>query len=143
MAKQYVKLADGSRVNVVPQQGQLFVCALGCCCGDSSRDFVPVLTDLYHTEWERRRLRNKVHLTFTACLGPCSLRNVVLLCFHNQNTWFHSLDTEQLILALYAYIEEMLKARRLLPPPQMLAEHVFSGFTGQPVPSQTVLPAVS
>lgn len=128
MGKYYVTLADGSRVNVVKQQGQLFVCALGCCCGDTGREFAPVLTDLYHNEWERRRLRNKVHLTFTACLGPCSLRNVVLLIFHGQTIWFHSLDSALLIQAVYTYIEEMLKAARYLPPPPLLTEHVFSGF---------------
>ena len=143
MAKHYVKLADGSRVNVVPQHGQLFVCALGCCCGDTTRDFVPVLTDLYHAEWERRRLRNKIHLTFTACLGPCSLRNVVLLNFHGQSIWFHTLDTELLIQAVYNYIEEMLKAKRYLPPPPLLAEHVFAGFTEGTIPPLSTLPAVS
>jgi cobaltochelatase CobN len=143
VAKHYVKLADGSRVNVVPQHGQLFVCALGCCCGDTTRDFVPVLTDLYHAEWERRRLRNKLHLTFTACLGPCSLRNVVLLHFHGQSIWFHSLDTELLIQAVYNYIEEMLKASRYLSPPPLLAEHVFTGFTEDISRPLNTLPAVS
>lgn len=131
MAKRYVTLEDGSRINVVPQRGQLFVCELGCCCGQTERDFAPVSHDLYHTEWERRKLRNKVHLTFSACLGPCALANVALLCFDGQSIWFHSLNRNELVLALYDYIEDMLKAAHYLPPPVLLTNHVFVGFVPQ------------
>jgi cobaltochelatase CobN len=128
VGKHYVTIEDGSRVNVVSQRGQLFVCELGCCCGRTERDFAPVSHDLYHTEWERRRLRNKVHLTFTACLGPCALANVVLLFFDGQPVWFHSLNSEDLVLALYDYLEDMLRAARYLPPPALLANYTFAGF---------------
>ena len=30
--------------------------AVGCCCGITERGYAPVPTDLYHNEWERRRL---------------------------------------------------------------------------------------
>jgi cobaltochelatase CobN len=69
-----------------------------------------------------------VHLTFSACLGPCVLANVALLFFDGQPIWFHSLNRNELVLALYDYIEEMLKAARYLPPPERLAGHVFAGF---------------
>lgn len=128
MGKQYVTLANGSRINVVPQRGQLFVCELGCCCGQTERDFAPLSHDLYHTEWERRKLRNKVHLTFTACLGPCAVANVALLLFAGEATWFHSLNSDELVLALYDYIENMLKAGSSLPLPASLREHVFVGY---------------
>lgn len=128
MGKHYVTLANGSRINVVPQRGQLFVCELGCCCGQTERDFAPLSHDLYHTEWERRKLRNKVHLTFTACLGPCSVANVALLIFDGQSVWFHSLNSDDLVLALYDYIEEMLKAGHHLPPPALLSGYVFTGY---------------
>ncbi len=143
MGKQYVTLANGSRINVVPQRGQLFVCELGCCCGQTERDFAPLSHDLYHAEWERRKLRNKVHLTFTACLGPCAVANVALLVFDGQPIWFHSLNGDDIVLALYDYIEDMLKAACYLPPPALLSDHVFDGYvpkgedeekaTGQPV----------
>ena len=128
MGKQYVTLEDGSQINVVAQRGQLFVCELGCCCGRTERDFAPLSHDLYHTEWERRRLRNKVHLTFTACLGPCSLANVALLFFAGQPIWFHSLNRPELVVALYDYIEEMVKEGCYLPPPAGLSEYVFAGY---------------
>jgi len=128
VGKRYVTREDGTRVNVVAQRGQLFVCELGCCCGQTERDFADVPHDLYHSEWERRRLRNKVHLTFSACLGPCALANVALLLFDGQSIWLHSLNRQELIVALYDYIEDMLKAARYLPPPDMLAGLVFTGF---------------
>jgi cobaltochelatase CobN len=128
VGKRYVTREDGTRVNVVAQRGQLIVCEMGCCCGQTERDFPEVPHDFYHSEWERRRLRNKVHLTFSACLGPCVLANVALLLFDGQSIWFHSLNRQELIVGLYDYIEQMLKAAHYLPPPELLARYVFSGF---------------
>jgi cobaltochelatase CobN len=120
--------SDGKRIRAVPRRGHLFVCALGCCCGHTEDGFAPVASELYHIEWERRRLRNAVHLTQTACLGQCSLANVVLLLFDGQSFWFHSMNTEEHVLALYDYIEAMLEANCLLTPPLLLADNVFNGF---------------
>ncbi len=82
--------ADGKTVNVVRKQGHLFVCATGCCCGRTERNFPPVPTELYHNEWERRKLRNRIHLTIGGCLGPCTLFNVAMLMFDGRSLWFHS-----------------------------------------------------
>ncbi len=49
--------------------------------------------ELYHNEWERRKLRNTVHLTQGGCLGPCPLSNVVLVLFDGRAIWFHSFNT--------------------------------------------------
>ena len=38
--------------------------------------------ELYHDEWERRKLRNTVHLTLGGCLGPCPLSNVGVPVVH-------------------------------------------------------------
>jgi cobaltochelatase CobN len=130
---------DGRLVNVARFRGQLFVCATGCCCGRTGDGFAPVPTELYHGEWERRRLRNVVHLTIGGCLGPCALANVVLLLFEGQALWFHSIDSEALVLALYDHIDAMLAAGGGLPAPPGLASHQFTASTwqgrpdGQPV----------
>lgn len=125
----HVIRSDGERIRVVPKRGQLFVCALGCCCGHTEDGFAPVKSELYHAEWERRRLRNAVHLTQTACLGQCPLANVVLLLFDGQPFWFHSMDTQEHVLALYDYIEALLEASGPLLPPQLLANCLFHGFS--------------
>ena len=95
---------DGRRVNVARSRGQLFVCATGAVA-DALTMGAPVPTDLYHTEWERRRFRNVVHLTVGGCLGPCALANVALLIFDGQALWFHSVNSEALVRALYDHIE--------------------------------------
>jgi cobaltochelatase CobN len=120
---------DGKLVNVARKQGHLFVCATGCCCGHTERKFAAVPTELYHNEWERRKLRNKVHLTIGGCLGPCPLANVVLLIFDNHHIWFHSINSESQVLAIYDYIERMLAANAYLPPPASLAVYTFTSFT--------------
>jgi cobaltochelatase CobN len=123
-----VTRADGEQVNVVRKRGHLFVCSLGCCCGRTDKGFAAVPQDLYHHEWERRKLRNKVHLTQSGCLGPCSLANVVLLQFDGQPIWFHSINDETLIRAIYDYIDALLKADRFVPPAAPLDALTFNGF---------------
>jgi nitrile hydratase accessory protein len=125
---------DGRLVNVARPRGHLFVCASGCCCGRTEDGFAPVPADLFHREWERRRLRNVVHLTIGGCLGPCALANVVLLLFDGQAQWFHSVNADGIVLALYEHVERMLDAGGALPPPAELAPYHFSGSAWQPRP---------
>ncbi|HEY7038409.1 MAG TPA: nitrile hydratase accessory protein [Methylomirabilota bacterium] len=125
---------DGRRVNVARFRGQLLVCATGCCCGRTEDGFAPVPAETFHREWERRRLRNIVHLTIGGCLGPCALANVVLLLFDGQAQWFHSIDSESLAVALYDHIEAMLAADGCLPPPAALAPYHFTASAWQPRP---------
>jgi cobaltochelatase CobN len=125
---------DGQNVNVARFRGQLFVCATGCCCGRTDDGFAAVPTELYHGEWERRRLRNIVHLTIGGCLGPCALANVALLLFDGQAQWFHSVDSEALVRALYDHIDAMLAANGCLPAPPALAPYHFTASAWQPRP---------
>jgi nitrile hydratase accessory protein len=125
---------DGRRVNVARYRGQLFVCATGCCCGRTQDGFAPVPTETFHDEWERRRLRNAIHLTIGGCLGPCALANVVLLLFDGQTQWFHSIDSAKQAIALYDHVERMLEADACLPPPAALAPYHFTASAWQPRP---------
>ncbi len=124
-----VQRIDGRMVNAGTRRGMLSVCATGCCCGRTERGFAPVPTDLYHDEWERRKLRNKVHLNQGGCLGPCPLANVTLLMLDGRPYWFHSLNDEALIVALYDYIERLLAVDDHVVPPSVLAPHIFNGFS--------------
>lgn len=125
---------DGRRVNVARFRGQLLVCATGCCCGRTEDGFAAVPAETFHREWERRRLRNVVHLTIGGCLGPCALANVVLLLFDGQAQWFHSIDSDALAIALYDHVEAMLAADSCLPPCAALAPYHFTASAWQPRP---------
>lgn len=120
--------ADGEPINVFRRPGQLFVCATGCCCGHTERGHAPVPEALYHNEWARRRIRHKVHLSMGGCLGPCALSNVVLLLFAGREIWFHSVTGDAQVIAIFDYIEAMVRADRYLSPPPALASQVFDVF---------------
>ena len=132
-ARNIVWRADGEPINVFRRPGQLFVCATGCCCGHTERGHAPVPVELYHREWVRRRIRHKVHLSLGGCLGPCALSNVALLLFAGREVWFHSITGDEQVVAIYDYIEAMVRANRYLPPPPALAPQVFDVFDW-PVP---------
>src|SRR3954467_81505 len=119
-----VQRIDGRMVNAGAYRGMLIVCATGCCCGITSRGYAPVPTDLYHNEWERRKFRNKVHLNQGGCLGPCVLANVTMLLLDGRSYWFHSLNDEALIVALYDYIEQLLASDHHVSPSPVLAPHL-------------------
>ena len=127
-ARNVVWRADGEPINVFRRPGQLFVCASGCCCGHTERGHMPVPVDLYHSEWARRRIRHKVHLSIGGCLGPCALSNVVLLLYAGQEVWFHSIAGDEQVIAIYDYIEAMVRVGCYLPPPPALAPQVFDVF---------------
>lgn len=125
---------DGEPINVFRRPGQLFVCATGCCCGHTERGHDPVPVDRYHREWAKRRIRHKVHLSIGGCLGPCALSNVALLLYGGHQVWFHSIAGEENVVAIFDYIESMVRADRFLPPPAALAAQVFDVFDW-PAPS--------
>jgi len=127
-ARNIVWRADGESINVFQRPGQLFVCATGCCCGHTERGHAPVPAELYHQEWARRRIRHKVHLSMGGCLGPCALSNVALLLYGGHQVWFHSITGDEQVVAIYDYIEAMVRAERYLSPPAGLADQVFDVF---------------
>src|SRR5438128_249728 len=77
----------------------------------------PINVELYNQEWERRKIRNKLHLSFTGCLGPCAVGNNALLLLFGQSIWFKDLNGDQYIPLIFDYIEAMLDAGRVLPAP--------------------------
>src|SRR5262249_53786612 len=120
---------DGRPIRVTRTMGQLFVCADACCCGRRENGHTPVPRELYQHEWERRRLRNRVHLTIGGCLGPCALANVVMVLFEGRQAWFHSMSRAEQVLPLYDWIEELVEARQWTEPPAALAPYRFTAST--------------
>ena len=139
-----VQRHDGRLVNVARPRGQLFVCATGCCCGHTERGHAPVPAELYHREWSRRRIRHRMHLSLGGCLGPCALSNVALLLYRGHQIWFHSITDDGQVLAIFDYIETMVRADRYLPPPPALVPQVFTVFDwpAPPPVAETAAPLV-
>src|SRR5215203_1414065 len=78
-----VKLtAPGEDFRIVQLRGRILVCAKqngSCCCGWDEKGRMPFdLQSLWADEWEPRRIRNRLHLSFTGCLGPCAVGNNAL-----------------------------------------------------------------
>lgn len=128
--------ARGETFRIVQLQGNLMVCSKehgNCCCGWTEKGRAPINYALYQKEWEDRKIRNKIHLTFTGCLGPCATGNNVLLQLGGRSIWFKDLNEDSLIPLLYEYVEALLKDITTAPPPE-LEDHIFERF----LPSQVV-----
>ena len=143
--RQRVTRSDGKAINLVQRRGHLSYCYNACCCGRVDRGYAPVPVELYKSEWLKRKLRNSVHMTKGGCLGPCTLANVVTLLFDGHSIWFHSINNNWQIIAIFDYIESMVKADRYLVPPADLAEYVFQYYTWKgsenaTIAGQTALP---
>jgi YHS domain-containing protein len=127
--------ARGEDFRIVQVQGNLFVCSKAhgnCCCGWTEKDRAPVNVALYEQEWERRKIRNRLHLTFSGCLGPCAVGNNALLQLYGQSIWLSDLNDDAWIPAIFDYIEAMLAAGHVLPPPEALAGHVYARYLPAP-----------
>ena len=124
---------------IIQLHGNLLVCSRAhgnCCCGWTEKGRAPVNTALYGDEWERRKIRNKVHLSFTGCLGPCAVGNNALLQLFGQSIWFKDLNGDQYIPMIFDYIEGMLAAGHILSPPVDLADHVYARYLPPPDANQ-------
>lgn len=123
--------ARGEDFKIVQLAGNLFVCSRAngnCCCGWAEKGRMPFDNSLWSDEWERRKIRSRLHLTFSGCLGPCAVGNNALLQIHDRSIWFKDLNDPTLAPQVFDYIEAMLEAGTLLPVPGALAGHVYERY---------------
>lgn len=128
--------ARGEEFRIVQLQGNLFVCTRqngSCCCGWEEKGRMPFdPAALWGDEWERRKIRNRLHLTFTGCLGPCAAGNNALLQVLGRSIWLKDLNDPSLAPAVFDYAQAMLDAGQVLPPPAALREHVYERYLPPP-----------
>src|SRR5215211_1998873 len=127
--------ARGEDFRIVRLQGSLFVCTRqngSCCCGWEEKGRMPFEPDLWGDEWERRRIRNRLHLAMSGCLGPCAAGNNALLLIHGRAIRLNDLNDPSLIPAVFDYAEAMLAAGHVLPPPPALSGHVYERYLPPP-----------
>ena len=123
--------ARGEDFKIVQLVGNLFVCSRAngnCCCGWAEKGRMPFDSAHWNDEWERRRIRDRVHLTFSGCLGPCAVGNNALLQIHGRSIWFKDLNDPSLAAKVFDYVEAMLAAGSVLPVPAALAGHVYERY---------------
>lgn len=128
--------ARGEDFRIVQLAGNLFVCSKAngnCCCGWAEKGRMPFDNSLWGDEWERRRIRNQLHLSFTGCLGPCAVGNNALLQLLGRSIWLKDLNDPALIPAVFDYAEAMLKAGQVLTPPEALRGHIYERYLPAPV----------
>jgi cobaltochelatase CobN len=116
---------------VVQVVGNLFVCSRAngnCCCGWAEKGRMPFDNALWSDEWDRRRLRNRVHLTFSGCLGPCVVGNNALLQVFGRSVWFKDLNDSRLAARVFDYIEAAVALGGLPPVPDVLRGHVYERY---------------
>ena len=127
--------ARGEELGIVQLQGNLFVCSRAngsCCCGWGEKGRFVFDNSLWADEWERRMIRNRLHLTFTGCLGPCAVGNNALLQLHGRSIWFKDLNGPEYARLVFDYAQAMLDAGRVLPPPVPLRDHVYERYLPPP-----------
>ena len=127
---------------IVQLAGNLFVCTRqngSCCCGWEEKGRLPFATSLWSDEWEARRIRNRLHLTFTGCLGPCAAGNNALLQLFGRSIWFKDLNDPALVPAVFDYAQAMLAAGRVLTPPPPLHDHVYERYLPPPAGNDELL----
>jgi nitrile hydratase accessory protein len=119
--------ADGVAKPIRVHDGHLFICN-GCCCGRTEKGFPELPLEEFKSQWKRRGIRRRFHLTISGCLGPCPLANVVLLLSRGRSTWFHSINSREDVDLIYDYVERMLVAESFLEAPEGLAARVFERY---------------
>ncbi len=123
--------ARGLEFKIVQVAGNLFICSRAngnCCCGWDEKGRMPFDNSLWSDEWERRKVRSRIHLTFSGCLGPCAVGNNALLQIWDRSIWLKDLNAPDLVPAVFDYIEAMLAARSVVPVPDALAGHVYERY---------------
>jgi YHS domain-containing protein len=123
--------ARGEDHRVVQLVGNLFVCSRAngsCCCGWEEKGREPFANELWSAEWERRLIRNRVHLTFTGCLGPCVAGNNAMLQIYGRSFWLNDLNSPALVPLVFDYIAEMLSSGEAFLPQGELATHLIARY---------------
>ena len=67
----------------------------GCCCGNLEKGHDKVPFELLENEWEKHELNENIPLKFSGCLGPCSMRNIVILDTVEGPIWLGGLSSDE------------------------------------------------
>ena len=106
---------------------QVLMCH-GCCCGDVERGRPEVPVEWLKKEWRRRGLTRDIDLSFSGCLGPCELANVVSVSDASGSVWLGQIEQPVQYLGLLDWASRSKDAGMLLPLPTEFEACRFDRF---------------
>lgn len=120
----------------------VLVC-LGCCCGNTDKGNPPVPVEWLKSQWKGRKLLRTLHLSISGCLGPCDVKNVVMILTPRETIWLGGLCEQDDYEALLQWATQSVEAERLFPLPVRLQPHQFNPLQAKCDDDQTCLAAAS
>lgn len=100
------------------------VCS-GCCCGNIEKGHDEVPVDILVEAWRKNSLEDSVDLTISGCLGPCSMRNVVLLETDQSPIWLGGLSSDSHYDAVVEWAIDFSLRGNGCEMPEILTTHIF------------------
>tara|TARA_B100001564_G_scaffold311466_1_gene283767 strand:- start:509 stop:793 length:285 start_codon:yes stop_codon:yes gene_type:complete len=85
---------------------------------------VPV--DALIEAWEKNSLEDSVELTISGCLGPCSMRNVVLLETDQSQIWLGGLSSDSHYDAVVEWACDFSQRGNGCEMPEVLTSQIFT-----------------
>jgi hypothetical protein len=111
--------------------GQVLICANGCCCGQTNLGAAKVPVEWLKNNWIEDKLSKKIQLTFTSCLGPCDVTNVVCILTPIKQHWFGGMTEQNHYETLFDWCRSSAEAGYFLPLPKVLQLRLFERFINQ------------
>ena len=110
------------RVNLA-MEGSMSVSVIvckGCCCGNLEKGYDEVPVEFLEQAWVENNLGEEAQLTISGCLGPCSMRNVVLLKSEDGLTWLGGLSGQEDYESLVNWAREYSRSEIMISLPEGL-----------------------
>ena len=101
------------------------VCS-GCCCGNLEKGHDEVPVDALIEAWEKNSLEDSVELSISGCLGPCSMRNVVLLETDQSQIWLGGLSSDSHYDAVVEWACDFSQRGNGCEMPEVLTSQIFT-----------------
>jgi len=101
------------------------VCS-GCCCGNLEKGHDEVPVDALIGAWKKNSLEDSVELTISGCLGPCSMRNVVLLETDQSLIWLGGLSSDSHYDAVVEWACDFSQRGNDCEMPEILSSQIFT-----------------
>ena len=90
---------------------------------EKGNDVVPI--DMLKEAWKEYGLDEHVNLSISGCLGPCSMKNVVLMMDVNERIWLGNLGTDVHYSALVTWAQSIAKGGTIGDLPDEINNHQF------------------